>query len=151
MLSTGDISFIPNQIYGSENYNVAAVIKANGSVGIGTTTTGSYKLAVEGKVGVRKLVVTQISNWADYVFAPTYKLLPLQDLETYIKQYQHLPDVPSASEVAANGIELGDNQAVLLKKIEELTLYVIEQEKQRKIQQEQIAAMQAEIKALKGQ
>ncbi|MDI9364930.1 MAG: hypothetical protein QM541_08260 [Flavobacterium sp.] len=113
-----------------------------GTVLIGTNTfpapSASYKMVVDGKVGVRKLVVTQLAGWADYVFVPSYKLRPLQDLETYIKQHQHLPDVPSASEVAANGIDLGDNQAVLLKKIEELTLYVIEQNKELQMQKKEI-------------
>jgi hypothetical protein len=114
-----------------------------GTVGVGTTTIpASYKMIVDGKVGVRKLVVSQLPAWADYVFAPSYNLLPLQDLETYIKQHQHLPDVPSASEVAANGIDLGDNQTILLKKVEELTLYLIEQNK--RIQQ-----LEQELKSLK--
>ncbi len=99
-----------------------------GKVGIGTTEPGDYMLAVKGDVKVKKLKVTQ-TDWADYVFAPTYKLLSLFELENYIHKYKHLPEVPSADEVAGDGLDVGANQAVLLKKIEELTLYVIEQAK----------------------
>ena len=69
-------------------------------------------------------------GWADYVFDKTYKLASLQSVEKYIAQNNHLPDVPSAATVAKSGIDLGDNQAVLLKKIEELTLYVIKLQKE---------------------
>lgn len=130
-------------------------VKQNGNIGIGTANTLNYKLAVEGTIGARKIKVSQ-ENWADYVFAPTYKLLPLQDLETYIKKTQHLPDVPSTTDVAKNGIDLGDNQALLLKKIEELTLYMIEQGKSFKKQEQEnktqallIARIQKELKDLK--
>ncbi|MFL9485706.1 hypothetical protein ACI6Q2_23185 [Chitinophagaceae bacterium LWZ2-11] len=99
------------------------------NVGIGTTTPGSYKLAVEGKIGARKIVVTQAPNWPDYVFDSSYTLTPLAQIEQFIKDNKHLPDVPSAKEVAEKGLDVGDNQAVLLKKIEELTLYMIQQNK----------------------
>ncbi len=95
------------------------------SVGIGTSDTGPYKLAVEGLLGARKIKVTQAPMWADYVFNKDYKLKPLTELEQFIKANKHLPDVPSAKEIAQDGIDVGDNQAILLKKIEELTLYMI--------------------------
>jgi hypothetical protein len=72
--------------------------------------------------------VTQ-TGWADFVFEPDYQLPSLQDLETYIKINKHLPDVPSASEVAKEGLDLGEMNKILLQKIEELTLHVIELEK----------------------
>jgi hypothetical protein len=65
-------------------------------------------------------------GWSDYVFNDDYKLRSLSSLESFIKQNKHLPEVPSAKEVEEKGISVGDNQALLLKKIEELTLYVIE-------------------------
>ena len=95
-----------------------------GNIGIGTTNPGQYKLAIEGKLGARKVVVTQAS-WADYVFEPSYKLPSLKEVEAFIKLNKHLPDVPSAKEVEKNGLDVGEGQAILLKKIEELTLYVI--------------------------
>jgi len=102
----------------------------NGSVGIGTNKTNdpNYKLFVETGIKTRKVRVDQ-QIWADYVFNDNYRLQPLSQLEQYIKIHKHLPDVPSAKEVAENGIDVGDNQALLLQKIEELTLYVIEQDK----------------------
>jgi len=101
-----------------------------GNVGIGTTNPGSYKLAVEGTIGARKIKVTQANPWADYVFDSSYQLQPLSQVEQFIKTNKHLPDVPSAKEVAKDGIDVGDNQALLLKKIEELTLYMIEMKKE---------------------
>jgi hypothetical protein len=108
-----------------------SLIYDNGTtVGIGTTTLDSaYKLAVEGTIGARKVKVTQAAPWADYVFNDDYKLRPLSEVENYIKTNKHLPEVPSAAQVAKEGIDVGDNQALLLKKIEELTLYMIEMKK----------------------
>jgi hypothetical protein len=102
-----------------------------GKVGIGTTNVNdaNYKLFVETGIRTRKIKVDQ-QSWPDYVFQNTYVLRPLSEVESFIKKHQHLPGVPSAAQVTADGIDLGDNQAVLLKKIEELTLYLIEQKKE---------------------
>jgi len=116
--------------FSSGNNIVNSSIYDNGTaVGIGTTSTGPYKLAVEGIIGARKIKVTQSSPWADYVFNEEYALIPLLELENYIKNNNHLPEMPSAKEVRENGIEVGDTQVLLLKKIEELTLYIIDQQK----------------------
>jgi len=119
----------------------------NGNVGIGTTTPGSFKLAVEGTIGARKIQVTQ-NAWADYVFDDNYKLRSLSEVENYINQNKHLPDVPSAKEVTTNGIDLGDNQAMLLKKIEELTLYTIGQDKKLKEQDNKMTLLENQVKEL---
>jgi len=115
---------------GTNSYDIA-VFKPNGSVGIGTSNTNdaAYKLFVETGIRTRKIKVDQ-DGWPDYVFNRNYHLRPLNEIEKFIRQYQHLPDVPSAAEVKNEGIDLGANQAVLLEKIEELTLYLIEQQKQ---------------------
>lgn len=113
-----------------------------GNVGIGTNAPGPYKLAVEGTIGARKVKVTQANPWADYVFEAGYQLPSLKEVETYIQQYKHLPEVPSAQEVNKDGLDLGDNQAVLLKKIEELTLYVIDINKKL----EKLSAENSELK-----
>jgi hypothetical protein len=104
----------------------------NGNVGIGTTDTKNYKFAVNGSAVFTKVVVKPYGNWPDYVFHSSFRLRPLSEVEQFIKQHNHLPEVPSADEVEKNGLDIGDNQAVLLKKIEELTLYVIEQQKEIK-------------------
>jgi hypothetical protein len=68
--------------------------------------------------------------WPDYVFEPDYNLMPLTELRDYVATHKHLPGIPSAEEVAQNGIEVGDTQAQLLRKVEELTLYVLQLEAQ---------------------
>jgi hypothetical protein len=100
-----------------------------GSVGIGTTSPGSYKLAVEGKLGAREIRVTQ-APWADFVFTPTYHLRSLPEVETYIKENGHLPDVPTEAEIKKEGNDLGKTDALLLQKVEEITLYLIELKKE---------------------
>jgi hypothetical protein len=113
------------------------VIKGNGNVGIGTTAPGGYRLAVEGKIGAREVNVTTAS-WADYVFDDAYKLPSLQELEAYIKLNNHLPDVPTEAEVKANGVNLGEMNVLLLKKVEELTLLLIEQNKKLEAQNKKL-------------
>ena len=117
------------------NFNIykekgGAILFGGGNVGIGTSNVSDpdYRLFVETGIRTRKVKVDQ-TNWADYVFEPAYRLLPLIEVERFIKQNKHLPEVPTAKEVEKNGVDLGENQVLLLKKIEELTLYAIESEK----------------------
>jgi hypothetical protein len=108
----------------------AFIVKGNGAVGIGTVSTGDFKLAVEGRIAARGVKVTT-SAFADYVFDSTYVLRPLSNLENYINQNKHLPGIPSAKEVEKEGgFELGTMNVKLLEKVEELTLYIIAQNKQ---------------------
>ena len=115
------------------------IIYENGSVGIGTATAtnlgdiGSFKLAVVGNVGARQFRVTEKPfGWFDYVFEKNYELQPLDDVQAFVEQNHHLPDIPSQEDVDKDGIELGQMSALLLKKIEELYLYIFEQEKRIK-------------------
>lgn len=103
-------------------------ITSSGDVGIGTDNPKGYKLAVNGKIRTQEIKVEN-NNWPDFVFAKGYRLLPLLDTEKYIKEKGHLPGIPSATEVKVNGIDLGEINAKLLQKIEELTLHLIEKEK----------------------
>lgn len=105
-------------------------ITSGGGVGIGTATTGSFKLAVEGTIGTRAIKVTSTTPFPDYVFNPDYPLLSLRDVENYISRYRHLPGVPSAETVQnEGGFELGEMNRKLLEKVEELTLYIIQMNK----------------------
>jgi hypothetical protein len=100
-----------------------------GNVGIGTKTPDAT-LAVNGTIHVKnEITVDNNGTWNDWVFAGNYNPMSLSDLEKYILQNKHLPDIPSAEEVNKNGIKLADMNKQLLKKVEELTLYMIEQNK----------------------
>ncbi|MGD1842682.1 MAG: hypothetical protein ACFB0B_17565 [Thermonemataceae bacterium] len=124
-------------------------INNDGRVGIGTRSPSlGYLLSVSGKIISEGVRVNAVANWPDYVFLPTYKLRPLSEVELYIKQHKHLPEVPAAAEVAKDGIDLAEMNATLLKKVEELTLYLIEQDKQLKKQNETIKELQKEVEAL---
>jgi hypothetical protein len=120
---------------------------AGGNVGIGTTNP-TEKLSVNGKIRAREVIV-ETAGWSDYVFADDYKLQSLADVEAQIKTNKHLPGVPSAQEVAEKGVSLGDMQAVLLAKIEELTLHQIAQEKRMNTQAERIEHLEQENAALR--
>ena len=99
----------------------------SGNVGIGTDNPQN-KLDVNGIIRAKEILVE--SNWADFVFKQNYKLLTLREVEEHIKEKGTLPNVPSEEEIKANGISLGKTNALLLQKIEELTLYVIQQQKE---------------------
>ncbi len=101
---------------------------ANGYVGINTNCPTS-RLSVDGTIRAKEVVVT-LQGWCDHVFLPDYKLSGLYDLEAYVKEHRHLPGVPTESEVLEDGARIGEMNAILLQKVEELTLYVIELQKQ---------------------
>jgi hypothetical protein len=114
----------------------------SGNVGIGTTSPQN-KLDVNGTIHAKEVKV-DLTGWSDFVFAPAFKLKPLGEVEQYIKANGHLPEIPSATEVEQNGVNVGDMQAKLLQKVEELTLYTIEQDKKIKEQDR----LKAEVEVL---
>ncbi|MBW0177576.1 hypothetical protein [Sediminibacterium sp.] len=140
----GKIHLLNTTSYQSATLADAKVtIDETGNMGIGTVSP-TEKLAVNGNVRAKKIIVSQ-SNWPDYVFDSSYLLKPLRELESFINKNKHLPDMPSAKEVEKKGISLGDNQALLLKKIEELTLHLIRQEKLLEKQSKQISELQKKL------
>ncbi|TDQ11553.1 hypothetical protein [Pedobacter metabolipauper] len=114
----------------TEELIFSSSIYFNGNVGIGTITPRE-KLSVNGKIRAHEIKV-ETANWPDYVFEKTYQLPTLLETQTYIKKYGHLPGIPSAQEVNTDGIDLGEMNARLLQKIEELTLHLIEKEEEDK-------------------
>jgi hypothetical protein len=108
--------------------NGSSIHYNSGNVGIGLTSP-TEKLAVNGTVLAKEFRATLSYPWPDYVFLPTYDLLPLAEIEKHIHQYGHLPDIPAAAEVEAVGVSLAEMNVKLLEKIEELTLHIIGLEK----------------------
>ncbi|MEO1652327.1 MAG: hypothetical protein AAFU64_02180, partial [Bacteroidota bacterium] len=113
--------------------------------------TPEYKLYVEKGIRTEEVKLDLESTWPDYVFARDYQLRPLGELAQFIQQNQHLPEVPSAEEVAQDGIEVGQMQATLLKKIEELTLYILEQDQEKKVLQERLEKLEQLVENLTTQ
>lgn len=121
-----------------------------GSVAIGTTNPGSNQLAVQGTIAANKVIVTLQSPFPDYVFDRGYSLPPLDSLSVYIRAHHHLPDLPTADTVNKNGLDLGSNQTALVKKIEELTLYVIRQNKETQALKEKIKTLEERDRSLEN-
>ncbi len=116
----------------------------SGNVGIGSDLSDvdfrNYKLSVNGRI--RATEVKVYTGWADYVFKEDYKLPTLKEVAQHIAEKGHLINIPSAAEVAENGIQLGEMNAKLLEKIEELTLYTLEQEKKLQTQEERLQKLE---------
>ena len=106
------------------NQGIKATILPNGNFGIGTTAPTAL-LDVAGSIKASDILLS-VNSWADYVFEKNYALRPLSEVEAYIKANKHLPDVPSEDEVKKNGISVLEMNVILLRKVEELTLYAIE-------------------------
>ncbi len=125
----------------------AMAINSNGNIGIGTVSPRE-RLSVNGKIRAHEIKV-ETAHWPDYVFEEGYDVGTLKGLESYIKTNKHLPEMPAAKEVERNGVELGEMNKLLLKKIEELTLHLIEHEHKMNEQSEVLVKQQKEISELK--
>ncbi|MBL7887459.1 MAG: hypothetical protein JNJ52_11980, partial [Flavobacterium sp.] len=150
-----------NRVVNMNNRNIwfnTATSSSNGKIYIGSstsypTTTGDYKLYVEGGILTEKVKVAlrSTSNWADYVFDEKYNLMPLSEVEKFVTQNKHLPGIDSASELFKSGIDLAEMQSKQMEKIEELTLYIINQNKTLEQQSTALENQNKEIEQLKLQ
>ncbi|MEO6723281.1 MAG: hypothetical protein ABIN67_23140 [Ferruginibacter sp.] len=125
--------------FSTNNYGVTMTIADNGNVGIGTTNP-TYKLSVSGNIRSKEVVVE--TGWADYVFDEKYALPSMAEVKQFIKQYNHLPGIPSAKEIEEGGLQLGEIQKKMMSKIEELTLYMLQAN-------DRIIELEHELKKLK--
>lgn len=120
-----------------KNFNVM------GKVGIGTTEP-SEELSVNGKIRAHEIKV-EVADWPDYVFEDSYQLPSLAETERYIKNNKHLPDMPSADQVQADGVAVGELNRLLLQKVEELTLHLIEKSKRIDILESELLTIKEKI------
>jgi hypothetical protein len=114
-----------------------------GNLGIGNSNP-TEKLVVAGKILAMEVKVQNVPA-SDYVFEPDYNLLSLHEVENFIKENKHLPEIPSAAEFKENGVGLGEMDNMLLRKVEELTMYAIEQQKEIVDLRSTITALVAEL------
>jgi len=126
----GDLVFTANtatSLYGVEVMKIVDGSSSSSGVSIGADGLPSgYKLSVDGKVICEELTVQLSTAWPDYVFANNYNLISLKELENYIEVNKHLPNIPPASEIENGGVEMGEMTRLLMEKVEELTLYMID-------------------------
>ena len=123
-------------------FDVNGMSHFSDTMSIGTTKTNGSMLAVAGKISAEEIEISFSSTWPDFVFSTSYELSTLAQVEEYINQHSHLPNVPSADEVAEKGINIAEMDAILLQKIEELTLYAIAQQKQLDKQEKALTQQQ---------
>lgn len=147
MKPDGNMDFLRGGILqnGVERLNSAggatfSALKVTGDVTVAGTINGKFV-----SVGI------PAQDVADYVFEPGYEAMPLQEVESFTKEHKHLPEVPSASDIARNGMDLTEMNLVLLKKIEELTVHAIEQEKRLENQEARLEAQSKVILRLEEQ
>jgi len=143
-VTSGKISGISEIYVNNDGTPLTAMhISSNGNIGIGTANPDE-KLSVNGTIHTKEVKVN-LTGWMDYVFKPKYHLPSLSEVKTYIDKNQHLPDMPSEQEVVKDGINLGEMNKLLTKKVEELTLYLIKQQNQIDKQNKRIAALEKSL------
>lgn len=141
-----ELAFFTTQ-WGVANKQVERLrIDKYGNVGIGTSSP-QEALSVNGNIRSKQIKV-ETDNWPDYVFKKDYQLPSLAEVKTYIDKNQRLPEVPSEQEIAKDGLNLGEMNKLLLKKVEELTLYMIEKDEEKKQQNEKLNSLQGQVNKL---
>lgn len=132
-----------NGVGEAEFLNTGNVLFNNtGGVGIGVTALGTgVKFQVAGKIKVQEVEVA-LTPWPDFVFHTDYQLKPLEEVEAFILENNHLPGVPNQQEIETNGLNLGEMDAILMTKVEELTLYMIELKKENTLLKERIQELE---------
>ncbi len=123
-----------------ENGKILMGVAWNNTGMVSCSDCNTYRLFVKDGIKTEKIKVeiASASGWADYVFDKDYQLKPLEEVKSYINKNKHLPEVPSAEEAVKNGVELKEMNVILLKKVEELTLHLIEMNEKVKAQEERI-------------
>lgn len=125
---------------------IAFQMNANGNIGVGTSASTLHAIQACGSVRATEVIVE--TGWCDYVFDESYELAPLSEVEAFINTNKHLPGIPSAAEVEGNGLPLAEMSANFMQKIEELTLYTIDQEKEIETLRAELASMRAMIESM---
>lgn len=157
-LTGNNVSLDDNEIMARTNGVVAPLYLNNASGGIvytprlainTTAPATGYELSVNGQIICEELVVQNSAEWPDYVFAEDYDLMPLEELQASIAKNKHLPGIPSAKQIGANGIPLGEVQRQMMEKIEELTLYLLQQNKRLEAQETELRSLRARLETAK--
>jgi len=152
--STAASDYLALQVYNSTGAGIssdALVVNGYGNVLIGQVTQGNYGYKLDIAGNARANAINVNVTGADFVFEPSYKLYSLHELKYFIDKNHHLPEIPSAKEMQKDGLNVGENQVKLLQKVEELTLYLIDKDKQLNDEKDIIGKQQKEIDQLKEQ
>mgnify|MGYP003294155094 CR=1 FL=1 len=129
-LNSGQLISPTNLTFSTKTSTSCMTMLTNGNIGIGTSSP-NYKLDVNGTIRANEIIVN--TTGADFVFAEDYKLRPLSEVKAFIQENKHLPEIKSAQEMQENGVGINELQTQLLQKIEELTLYILQQEERIKV------------------
>jgi len=139
-----------NMYWGGSTYSMtlsnAGDLRVMKSMSVGGSLKAGSQLSVKGKISAQEVQVTT-ANWPDYVFDENYPLKPLAEIEQFVKDHKHLPEIPSAKQVEEEGVALGEMNKLLLKKVEELTLYLIQE---KKANAEQLLKLEKKIEILEN-
>ena len=139
IFNSGQLISPTNLTFSTNTSTSCMTMLTNGNIGIGTSSP-NYKLDVNGTIRANEIIVN--TTGADFVFAKDYKLRPLSEVKAFIQENKHLPEIKSAQEMQENGVGINELQTQLLQKIEELTLYILQQEERIRLQEERIDALE---------